>query len=116
VCDHFDEVTVNGFPYEAIYEMRTAWAFPNPVIEKMIEMYPNLDFHIEGEEESSAYGVYIVSSEEIWEEEEPILVDEENGREVYYERDTDTWVYMDNDSAVEDQEDFWPINQYSWSE
>ena len=116
VCDHFDEVTVNGFPYEAIYEMRTAWAFPNPVIEKMIEMYPNLDFHIEGEEESSAYGVYIVSSEEIWEEEEPMLVDEENGREVYYERDTDTWVYMDNDSAVEDQEDFWPINQYSWSE
>ena len=107
--------SINGDSHFADYNLSTAWAFPTPVIKKMIEMYPNLDFTIVGEEESSSYGVYIVSSEEIWEEEEPILIDEMNGREVYYERDTDTWVYMDNDSAVEDQEDFWPINQYSWS-
>jgi hypothetical protein len=116
VCDDFDEVTVNGFPYEAIYDLRTAWAFPNPVIEKMIEMYPNLDFEIEGEEESSSYGVYIVSSEEIWNEEEPTLIDEMNGREVYYDRDNDWWAYMDDDTMVEDSDAFWPINQYSWSE
>lgn len=115
VCDDFDEVTVNGFPYEATYYLRTAWALPNPVIHKMIEMYPNLDFEIEGEEESSAYGVYIVSSEEIWEEEEPILIDEMNGREVYYERDTDNWLYMDDDTMVEDSDDFHPMNKYSWS-
>ena len=115
VCDDEMAISVDGFPFEHEYSLRTAWAFPSPVIAKMIEMYPNLDFNIVGEEESNAYGVYIVSSEEIWEEEEPELVDEMNGREVYYEHDTDTWVYMDNDSAVEDSDDFYPITKYSWS-
>jgi len=114
-CDDEIAISVDGFPFEHEYNLSTAWAFPTPVIKKMIEMYPNLDFNIVGEEESNAYGVYIVSSEEIWEEEEPELVDEMNGREVYYEHDTDTWVYMDSDSAVEDQDDFYPITKYSWS-
>ena len=64
---------------------------------------------------ASSYGVYIVSSEEIWNEEEPTLIDEMNGREVYYDRDNDWWAYMDDDTMVEDSDAFWPINQYSWS-
>jgi len=104
---------INGGMYT--YYISTAWADPRPVLHRMIEMYPNLNFMITGEEESSAYGIYIDSLNEIYNEEEPTQVDEDNGREVYYEHDTDTWVYMDNDSAVEDQDDFWPINKYSWS-
>lgn len=41
------------------YNMRTAWNFPAPVINKMMEMYPNLTFRIQGFEESDSYGVYI---------------------------------------------------------
>ena len=115
VCDDEMAISVDGFPFEHEYNLRTAWAFPTPVIKKMIEMYPNLDFTIVGEEESNAYGVYIVSSEEIWEEEEPMMIDEGNGREVYYDRDNEWWAYMDDDTMVEDSDDFYPMNKYSWS-
>jgi hypothetical protein len=99
----------------AIYDLQTAWAFPNPVIHKMLDMYPNLDFIITGEEESNAYGVYIESSNEIWKEEEPDFVDECNDREVYWERDVHIWRYMDNDKDVEDSDNFYPSTKYSWS-
>ena len=115
VCDDEIAISVDGFPFEHEYNLSTAWAFPTPVIKKMIEMYPNLDFNIVGEEESGAYGVYIVSSEEIWEEEEPMMIDEGNGREVYYDRDNECWAYMDDDTMVEDSDDFYPMNKYSWS-
>ena len=115
VCDDEVAIIVDGFPVEYEYSLRTAWAFPWPVIEKMIEMYPNLDFNIVGEEESNAYGVYICSSEEIWEEEEPNFVDELNNREVYYDYEVHLWKYLDNDEEVEDQEDFYPMTKYSWS-
>ncbi len=101
------------------FHISTAWAFPTSVIKKMIEMYPNLDFEIQGEEESSEYGVYIVSSEDVWEEEEPMLVDGENGREIYYKEDKESLCYLayykDDDSLVEDQEDFYAETKYSWS-
>ena len=111
VCEDFEQ---HDFP-SVTYNLRTAWAFPNQVIAKMIDMYsPKLAFIITGEEESNAYGVHVDSVLDIWNEEEPVMVDEMNGREVYYEHDTDTWVYMDSDSAVEDQDDFYPMAKYSW--
>ena len=82
----------------------------------MIDMYPNLDFEIEGEEESDSYGVYIVSSKEIWSEEEPTYVDGENDRQVYWDKDEMSYRYLDNDELVEDEEDFMPTTKYSWSE
>lgn len=115
VCDDEMAFSVDGFPFEHEYNLRTAWAFPAPVMDKMIEMYPNLDFNIQGEEESGAYGVYWDTMQDTFIDEEPVLIDDSNGREVYYEFDTDTWFYMDNDSAVEDQDDFYPMNKYSWS-
>jgi hypothetical protein len=115
VCDDEVSIKVDGFPFEHEYSLRTAWAFPSVVIEKMIDMYPNLDFTIVGEEESSSYGVYIISSEEIWEEEEPDMVDEMNGREVYYNNSEHLWKYVDNDDEVEEQDDFYPTTKYSWS-
>lgn len=96
------------------YHMRTAWTDPRPIIIKMIEKYPHLDFWVSGEEESNEYGIYVCSSENVFLEEEPIMIDDMNGREVYWENEDDKWHYMDDDSLVEDQEDFWPINKYSW--
>ena len=96
------------------YDMRTAWADPRPIIVKMLEKYPDLDFEINGEEESNAYGIYISTYEDVFLEEEPTMIDDMNGREVYWESEDNQWHYMDDDSLVEDQEDFWPINKYSW--
>jgi hypothetical protein len=115
VCDDEIAISVDGFPFEHEYNLSTAWAFPTPVIKKMIEMYPNLDFTIVGEEESNAYGVYIVSSEEIWEEEEPEMVDESNDKEVYWDNYKYLWRYLDNDEEVEDSDSFYPMAKYSWS-
>lgn len=115
VCDDEISISVDGFPFEHEYNLSTAWAFPTPVIKKMIDMYPNLDFTIVGEEESNSYGVYIVSSEEIWEEEEPDMVDEYNNKEVYWDNDKHLWRYLDNDEEVEDPADFYPMAKYSWS-
>ena len=98
------------------YQLSTAWSFPTPVIEKMIEKYPNLQFEIEGEEESCAYGVYIDSSREIWNEEEPDFVDKENGMEVYWDGLLCKWRYLDDDLVVDDSELFYPQTRYSWSE
>ena len=104
----------DGFPYEYQYNMRTAWADPRPVIFKMIEMYPQLDFNISGEEESNSYGIYVSSSEDVYLEEEPTLIDEMNDKEVFWEDSTDLWRYVEDNEIVEDQDDFWPINKYSW--
>ena len=71
-------------PYSYRYDMRTAWADPRPVIIKMIETYPDLDFEISGEEESNSYGIYVSTFEDVFLEEEPTLIDEMNGREVYW--------------------------------
>ena len=107
-----------GFPMEYEYEISTAWAFPVPVMDKMVEMYPNIDFTIVGEEESSSYGVYWSTSEDLFLEEEPILVDEsDNDREVYFNSGDEEylWRYKDNNELVPDQDDFYPFNKYSWS-
>lgn len=97
------------------YEMATAWAFPNPVIEAMIKKYPHLCFDIVGDEESGMYGVFIDTENDIWLEEEPRIVDEHTDREVYFEGTDDTWRYLDDDSLVPEQDDFYPMNKYSWS-
>tara|TARA_R100001510_G_C7646258_1_gene203558 strand:+ start:120 stop:728 length:609 start_codon:yes stop_codon:yes gene_type:complete len=116
VCDDEESVGIQESPHEHTYRLRTAWSFPSPVISEMIDMYPNLDFEIEGEEESDSYGVYIVSSKEIWSEEEPTYVDGENDRQVYWDKDEMSYRYLDNDELVEDEEDFMPTTKYSWSE
>lgn len=115
-CDDFEMVSVDGFPYEATYDLRTAWAFPVPVMSKMIDMYPNLDFTIVGEEESNSYGVYWSTSEDVFLEEEPIFVDE-GYREVYFNNDDEEylWRYKDNDELVPDQDDFYPMSKFSWT-
>ena len=114
VCDDEFSSSVEGFVSEHEYSLRTAWAFPTPVIKKMIEMYPDLDFCIVGEEESQEYGVYIVSSEEIWEEEEPSFIDENSRLEVYYSSNDQCWRYLESNEAVEDSDNFFPSTKYSW--
>ena len=99
----------------AIYRIETAWAFPSPIIKEMIKKYPNLDFFITGEEESNEYGVFVDSAKEIWEEEEPSLIDEGNGLEVYYSRNDHCWRYMESNEAVEDSDNFHPRAKYSWN-
>ena len=115
VCDDEMDINVGGFPFEHEYNLRTAWADPRPIIIKMIEKYPNLDFDIIGEEESNEYGIYISTREDVFLEEEPKFVDDYNDREVYYDRDAHLWKYMDNDEDVEDSDDFYPITKYSWT-
>ena len=97
------------------YDMRTAWADPRPIIIKMLEKYPNLDFDISGEEESNEYGIYISTYEDVFLEEQPMYIDDSNDREVYWESEDNQWHYMNDDSLVDEQEDFYPINKYSWS-
>ena len=94
--------------------MATAWADPRPIIMKMIEKYPDLDFEIEGEEESNEYGIYISTYEDVFLKEEPTQIDEVNNREVYWESEDNLYHYMDNDEVVPDQDDFYPTNKYSW--
>jgi len=106
---------LEGFPTEYEYELATAWAFPAPVMDKMIEMYPNLDFNIVGEEESGSYGVYWNTMEDIFQEEEPTPVDEGNGKQVYWDSSDKLYRYSDDDTEVPDQEDFYPLNTFSWT-
>ena len=107
--------SVEGFPMEYEYELATAWAFPTSVMRKMIEMYPNLDFTIVGEEESDAYGVYIESSTDTFLEEEPQYIDDINGLQVYWSSNDQCWRYMESNEAVEDSDNFYPMTKYSWS-
>lgn len=97
------------------YEMATAWAFPESVMRKMIEMYPKLNFHIVGDEESGAYGIYWSTVEDTFIAEEPTTVDEANGREVYWDSKGALFRYTDDNTEVPDQGDFYPMNKYSWS-
>ncbi len=115
VCDDEMAISVDGFPFEHEYNLRTAWAFPAPVIDEMINMYPNLDFVIEGEEESSYYGVYWNTMTGDFLSEEPTLFDDDNGRGVYWDSDKMLYRYTDNNEEVEDSDDFLPINKYSWN-
>jgi hypothetical protein len=114
VCDDFEIGSINGSSHFAEYNLRTAWADPRPVLHKMIDMYPNLDFIVSGEEESSAYGIYMSTRENVFLEEEPILVDE-GDREVYFDNEKEyLWMYKDNDELVPDQDDFYPMSKFSW--
>lgn len=115
-CDDFERGIINGGPHFAKYYLRSAWADPRPVILKLIEMYKHLDIYIEGEEESNAYGIYISTRDDFFLEEEPTFVDEMNERAVYFSNDNNEylWRYKDNDELVPDQEDFYPMNKYSW--
>ena len=97
------------------YNLSTAWAFPSPIIKEMIKKYPNLDFFITGEEESNEYGVFVDYAKQIWDEEEPSLIDEGNGLEVYYSRNDHCWRYMESNEAVEDSDNFHPRAKYSWN-
>lgn len=112
-----DDVNVcvyNDGSADVFYVMRTAWAFPAPVIEQMIRDYHHLDFSIQGEEESCAYGINIDSSEGVWDEEEPIFIDD-NGKQVYWDSNDCLYRYSYNDSIVPNADDFFPSTQYSWS-
>ncbi len=112
------QVYMNGSMSFATYRLATAWALPSPVICAMIDKYPNLNFLIEGEEESGEYGVYIDSSKDVWLKEEPIEVDPNNYREIYYKKQDDLMhypYYKDDDTLVPDPEDFYPIYKFSWS-
>lgn len=110
---HCEIVDFNGG--DAVFHLETAWADPRPVIHKMIEMYPNLSFIIEGEEESQSYGIYIDSAKDFYGEEEPSYVDEDNNRAVHWDSDLFLWRYTDNYNEVENSEDFYPQPKYSWS-
>ena len=43
-----DDIFYEEGSTEVTYRLSTAWSFPSPVINTMIEMYPNLNFFIEG--------------------------------------------------------------------
>lgn len=115
-CDERDIYYSSEKDVSAVrYDLSTAWADPRPVLHKMIEMYPQLHFTIEGEEDSTEYGIYINTSEDVFLEEEPTMTDEMNGKEVYWEVTDSLYHYMDNDELVPDQEDFYPSAKYSWN-
>ena len=118
---HVDNEEGEGTNYHSFY-ISTAWAFPSPVISKMLEMYPHLSFEIEGEEESSSYGIYIKHDNGntiSWFEEEPTLIDEYTDKEVYYDSDSHVYRYMENNEEVGEKDesdyDFYPTTKYSWS-
>lgn len=106
--------SVEGFPTEYEYQMATAWADPRPVLHKMFEMYPDIDFTISGSEEADEYGIYISTSEDIYLEEEPIYVNPNDGREVHWDGSLSTWLYNDDGTKISEQRDFYPIPEYSW--
>jgi len=97
------------------YGLATAWVDPRPILHKMIEMYPNLIFKIEGEEESIEYGIYMSTEDNLFLEEEPKMIDDENRREVYWDSEKSLYMYTDKKEEVHDQDDFYPTPTYSWS-
>jgi hypothetical protein len=125
VDDRVCEYSVSGKNHSLVYRMRTAWAFPSDVIEKMLEMYPHLSFEIEGEEETGSYGIYVKHDNGntiSWHEEDPTLIDEYTDKEVYYDSASHVYRYTENNEVVgaedefsHDSHDFYPITKYSWS-
>ena len=112
------QINLNGSKSFATYRLATAWAFPTPVICAMIDKYPNLNFLIEGEEESGEYGVCIDSANYVWLEENPVQVDPANDREIYYKQQEDLVhypYYKDDDTLVPNHRDFYPMHRFSWS-
>lgn len=102
--------------YVHTYNMSTAWADPRPVLHKMIEMYPHLEFEIEGYEESNEYGIYMSTYEDVFAEEQGDMIDEQNNRKIYYDSQADVYRYIDDDTDLADQEYFYPSYRYSWTE
>jgi hypothetical protein len=115
-CDHRDiYYSVDSGFSGVMYRLSTAWADPRPVLNKMIEMYPNLIFTISGEEESAEYGIYMSTEDDLFFEEQPKMIDNNNGKEVYFDSKKSLYRYTDNKEAVHDQDDFYPTATYSWS-
>ena len=113
-----DDIFYEEGSTKAVYRLSTAWAFPSPVINTMLEMYPNLNFFIEGEEESGSYGVHIDTEKELYLVEDSTLVDPETDREIYFKEQDDRLYhpfYKDDDTMVPDAEDFFPKYKFSWN-
>lgn len=69
---------------DLVYHFNTAWSFPEPIMEKLLEKYPTLHFEGEAIEESGAFAFTFVNIEGAWEfteieiPEEPEEEDEDN--------------------------------------
>ena len=82
----------------------TAWSYPLPVMNEMIDMYPNIDFDITSHEESDAF-VLQHTREGIEEGENRYYAD---GKAVEYNDEKDKWIDADGNEYDEyDESGYW---------
>lgn len=89
----------------------TAWSPPISWFEKVIPMYPQLEFTLIFDEEGDSFcGKLTGINGEIVEieDDEPYYIDEDEN-EVIYDNGKHKWKYKDTDILIED-EDFYPIS------
>lgn len=80
----------------------TAWSYPLPVVLKMFEMFPDIDFVLKAEEESGEFN-FIHYSDGTMEEGE-MVYRAENGNEITYNQDIEKWVDADGNTYEDFEE------------
>jgi hypothetical protein len=95
----------------------TAWAPPEPWIEKASLKYPDLNFHLLYEEGGLNFGGYFTAQngETSGECAELLTIDEETGRGVKYDSDRDRYFFTDSGEVIED-EDYYPEQVNAFTE
>lgn len=103
ICD--DEDTLFSVDYDTAWAPNTAW------VQYVAKAFPTLQFTLSFEEPGMNFcGIYEVKGEdEDLMEGELEYIDEETGRQVYYDNEIEKYRYSDTDEiAGTEDEDFWP--------
>ena len=74
----------------------TAWSYPMPVMLKMFEMFPSIEFMAKAEEESDEFHFIHYSDGTI--EKGEVVYLAENGNEITYDQKIDKWVDADGNA------------------
>lgn len=94
----------------------TAWSPNINYVKQVSKMFPDLEFRLSFMEPGCNFcGVAHCVNGEVEVAEGDILLEDGEGREVYYDSDLERYKYSDNDEVIDD-EDFYPeyINQYDY--
>lgn len=101
----------NDTPTKLGLSFNTAWAHPVPVLNKLNQLFPNVDFFHEAQHEGGFGGEvsYYCSEEKVWtqyETQEVMVGETEDGEEVELHYDEDVDGYVDEDGNIYEDFDY----------